>query len=278
MWGLVKLGQLIKIINYPQPITIEEVSHPESIFSSAWSDAERKAIGILPYVYSGNNRDDEYYSSTYRDAVGNNAITRTYTNNAKNLSTIKENKITEQKSLAHNVLSNTDWYVVRKEENSTAIPSQITAFRTAVRTNYAALKTAITNAANVAAVEALWSYTASANSNKLVTVNGTSSGVVNTSTNTITSNGHAFVNNELLEYNNGGGANIGGLVTETSYYVYARTTNTFKLSHSHSNCGDAAAISLTGVAGSGTAHKFTSRGIPGAGLTNPNKDAPVYSV
>ena len=278
MWGLVKAGQLTKVIEVPQPITIKGISHPRSIFTSSWSDADRKVLGILPYVYSGNNKISEYYSSTFRDTVGNNSITRTYTNVAKDLPTVKTSKIAAAKTSANNALIDTDWYVVRKAENNTAIPSQITAFRTAVRTNYAALKTAITNAANVAALEALWSFTASANSNSLITVNGTANSVVNTTTNTITRNSHAFVNNELLLYNNNGGANIGGLVTGTKYYVYAKTTNTFKLSHTHSNCGDAAAISLTALAGSGTSHRFVSQGIPSAGLTNPNKDAPVYSV
>ena len=272
-------GAINKTISQPRALTINEIQYPTSIFTSAWTDAERKAIGILPFVYSGNNRNDAFYSSSAGNpSIGNNSISVTYTTTARNLSTVKSEKISEAKINTHSVLLDTDWYVVRKAENNTSIPSQITAFRTAVRTNYAALKTAITNAANVAAVEALWNFTAGANSNRLVTVNGTSSGVVNTSTNTITSNGHAFVNDEVLEYDNGGGADIGGLVNETSYYVYARTTNTFKLSHSHSNCGDAASISLSALAGSGTAHKFISKGIPGAGHTNPNKDAPIYNV
>ena len=168
---------------------------------------------------------------------------------------------------------------VRNAETSTAIPSQITAYRTAVRTHYGSLKTAITNAANVAAVESLYSWTASANSSGSITIDGTSSGVVSTSANSITSNGHGFVVGEMLTYGNGeDGADIGGLVDGTRYYVYSKTVNTFKLSHSHSNCGDAAVISLTGVASSGTSHIFTSNQIPGAGQTWPNLDASIYTV
>ena len=40
-----------------------------------------------------------------------------------------------------------------------------------------------------------------------------------------------------------------------SYYVFGKTTNTFKLSESHSSCGDAAAISLSSGA-TGTNHTF----------------------
>ena len=80
------------------------------------------------------------------------------------------------------------------------------------------------------------------------------------------------------DYDNGGGADIGGLVNGSQYYVYSKTVNTFKLSHSHSNCGDAAIISLSSVASSGTSHAFSSNGIPGAGKTWPNPNASIYIV
>ena len=130
----------------------------------------------------------------------------------------------------------------------------------------------------MAAVEAIYLRANSANSNGTITVNGTASSVVSTSANSITSNGHGFVVGEFLRYSNGGGADIGGLVHEASYYVHSRTVNTFKLSHSHSNCGDAAIISLTAVASSGTSHVFTTSGIPGAGNTWPNNEASIYTV
>ena len=279
MWARVLNGQLVEIIYQPKAMVINDIQHPKTIFTRAWTNEERKAIGILPYTYSGSNINNEYYTSTFSDSVGDDAVTRTYTNNAvSDLAELKTNKIDEAKQNANLLLSDTDWYVVRNAETSTAIPSEITAFRTAVRTNYAALKTAITNAANVAAVAALYSFTASANSNGLITIDGTSSSVVSTSANSITSNAHGFVVGEILIYDNGGGADIGGLVSGSQYYVYSKTVNTFKLSHSHSNCGDAAAISLTGVASSGTSHTFKSSGIPGNGHTWPNPNASIYTV
>ena len=58
-----------------------------------------------------------------------------------------------------------------------------------------------------------------------------------------TSNGHDL-DDELVSYDaemTGDNSNtaIGGLVSERSYYVSGKTTNTFKLSESHSSCGDA---------------------------------------
>jgi hypothetical protein len=279
MWARVLNGQLVEVIHQPKAMVINDIQHPKTIFTRAWTNEERKAIGILPYTYSGNNINNEYYTSTFSDSVGDDVVTRTYTNNAvSDLTELKTNKIDESKRHANQLLSETDWYVVRNAETSTAIPSEITAFRTAVRTNYAALKTAITNAANVAAVAALYSNTSSANSNGSITIDGTSSSVVSTSANSITSNAHGFVVGELLTYGNGGGADVGGLVDGTQYYVYSKTVNTFKLSHSHSNCGNAAIISLSSVASSGTSHTFKSSGVPGAGNTWPNSESSIYTV
>ena len=279
MWARVLNGQLVEIIYQPKAMVINDIQHPKTIFTRAWTNEERKAIGILPYTYSGSNINNEYYTSTFSDSVGDDAVTRTYTNNAvSDLTELKTNKIIDAKSHANQLLSDTDWYVVRNAETSTAIPSEITAFRTAVRTNYAALKTAITDAANVAAVAALYSFTASAN-NGSITIDGTSSSVVSTSANSITSNAHGFVVGESLLYENGpDGTDIGGLVNGTQYYVYSKTVNTFKLSHSHSNCGDAAIISLSSVASSGTEHAFVSVGIPNSGNTWPNSESSIYTV
>ena len=279
MWARVLNGQLVEIINQPKAIMINDVQHPKTIFTRAWTNEERKAIGILPYAYSGSNINNEYYTSTFSDSVGDDAVTRTYTNNAvSNLTELKTSKIADAKSYANQLLSDTDWYVVRNAETSTAIPSEITAFRTAVRTNYAALKTAITDAANVDAVAEIYSFTVSA-SNGSITIDGTSSSVVSTSANSITSNAHGFVVGELLLYENGpDGTDIGGLVNGAQYYVYSKTVNTFKISHSHSNCGDAAIISLSSVASSGTEHAFASLGIPNSGNTWPNPEASIYTV
>jgi len=289
MWGRVFNGQLIEIIDQPKAMMINDVQHPKTIFTQAWTDEERKALGILPYRYSGIIINNEYYKTVSSDVVGDDAITRTYTNSAvSDISRLKANKIVEAKQHAGSLLIDTDWYVVRNAETSVAIPSQITAYRTAVRANYAALKTAITNtvvgdqaAENVAAVEAIYLFANSANSNGMITVDGTSSSVVSTSANSIKSNAHGFVVGEVLTYHNSDGVDgddIGGLVHETQYYVYSKTVNTFKLSHSHSNCGDAAIISLTGVASSGTSHTFKSSGVPGAGNTWPNPNASIYTV
>ena len=196
---------------------------------------------------------------------------------------LKRAKLSEAKKIAHSILSSTDWYVTRKSETSTAVPSNITAFRTAVRTNYGVLKTAISNASDVDALKACYAITAGA-SQENRTIDATSNSVVNVSDNTITSNGHGFVNDEQVHYNVGSNSSgefsevIGGLVHGTTYYIISATTNTFKLSESHSNCGDATAISLTSLSTDGTAQYFTSQGIASAGHTFPNSNMSKYKA
>ena len=201
----------------------------------------------------------------------------------KPLAGLQSRKVSDAKSTSASMLSPTDWYVVRKTETNTAIPAEITAYRTAVRTNYASLKTAINGVSDIAGLKAVYAYTDGA-SQTAKEIDATSSSVVSTTNNTITSNGHGFVDDEQVYYyvginsDNENAAVIGGLVNNKTYYIISTATNTFKLSESHSNCGDAAVVSLTGLSSDGDAQTFRSAGKPGKGLTFPNADMPKYNV
>ena len=184
------------------------------------------------------------------------------------------------KRISNDLLTPTDWYIARKSETSVAIPAKITAYRTAVRTVYAAVKSAIAGASNADALAALYVVTAGASGGDKfaggtpLEVDGTDANVVSTSDNTVTSNGHGYVNGERIRYNDGqdsGDKPIKGLVSGEMYYIISATTNTFKLSLTPTIYGDEAVVSLTGVADSGTAHKFTSFGKPAVGVDYPDE-------
>ena len=237
-----------------------------------WSAEDKEKWGVTweddviqaPY-------DHFYYSGYNSDG---NLVGRT-------LSTLQSSKVTQAKEQSANCLKSTDWYITRKVERNVAIPSEITAYRLAIVTNYASLKTAINNASDIAGLQAIYTTTAGASSTAKE-IDATSSSVVSTSGNTITSNGHGFVNDEQVYYDVGVNSDgdtaavIGGLVSNTIYYVHTTATNTFKLSESHSNCGDEAIVSLTGVSSDGDAQTFTSYGRPGKGQTWPNSDMIKY--
>ena len=268
MWARVADGSIQEIINAPKIITIGGITHPRTIFS-LWTDAERKAIGILP-VTRANHLDGDYHTEnnpSYAIDEDGNAVTETITKAVDNtLATVKTSQLNKIKIRCNNLLMSTDWYVTRKYERSVAIPDKIIAFRAAVLTVYGASKSAINGAANIDALKTV--NTNSTGATRLITVDGTSTGVVSASNNTITSNGHGFVDDECIHYEtdtrdaSDADKPIKGLVDGgQSYYVHSATTNTFKLSLTPTTYGDEAIISLTGVADAGTQHTFTSAGI-----------------
>jgi hypothetical protein len=69
---------------------------------------------------------------------------------------LKYNLIKTVKAQAANILAETDWYITRKADAGTAVPSSITTHRAAVRTKAAEQETAITNAADTPALETLY--------------------------------------------------------------------------------------------------------------------------
>ena len=277
-WVIVKDGAVVREFSRPTAFTYEGYQYPANWIQNA-TDAEKSALGLVEVTISGSSKNEDYYTNSLGDNVvaGNGSVSKTWSNTAKTLSVVQANKVENAKLNAKSMLDRTDWYVVRKAETSTATPDEITAYRTAVRTCYGNLKTAINAASDVDAVAALYTNSAGASSDAK-TINPSSA--VNTSSNTITSNGHGFIDDEIVYYDVGltgtdQNTAIGGLVNNTSYYVFGKTTNTFKLSESHSSCGDAALVSLSSGA-TGTNHTFVSQGIPGKGVTWPNPDMPKY--
>ena len=246
------------------------IKHPSNWM--VWSDDYKKNTMNLTWEEPLGPFDNFYYYGWNSDG---DALL------PKPVADLKLKLVLQAKETSASMLASSDWYVIRKTETDVAVPAGITAYRTAVRTNYASLKTAINDASDIAGLQSIYASTAGA-SQTAKEIDATKSSVVSTSANTITSNGHGFVDDEQVYYNVGlnsddeNAAVIGGLKDQSSYFVHSATTNTFKLSESHSNCGDAAVVSLSGLSSDGTKQTFTSQGKPGKGQTWPNSDMPKY--
>ena len=183
MFALVESGSIIKFLNSNRGITIDDIQHPRAIYT-LWTEAERNALGIYTVEYDNSNKKDEkwYINTNQSYAFGSGKVTATYgTATAKahadtlftaqdetdGLGTeddvktegLKTKLIRDVKLNAANELAKTDWYVVRKSEESTAIPSAITTHRRLVRSKAAAMETSITNASDTPALETLYTYT-----------------------------------------------------------------------------------------------------------------------
>jgi len=182
MFALVESGSITKTLNGNRGITIGDVQYPQNIFT-LWSAAEKEAIGIYEVVFDNTNKKDEkYYTNTNQSfAFADGAVTASYgsatakaltdtlftaQNEIDGLGTegevaargLKFNHKEKVKQQASSLLSNYDWYVVRKADAGTAVPSAVTTYRAAVRTKSGEMETLINNAANVDALAALYVY------------------------------------------------------------------------------------------------------------------------
>ena len=281
MWALIVDGSVNQVFRVPTAFKHPKtgIQYPRNWLNLATAQ-EKKDVGFIELTFSGADKDDKYYinsesSPVYDASAGTVTITKSSTaRNVAVLQTSFKESITQK---AWTNLGETDWYVTRKSEISTAIPAKITAFRTATRLVANSHKTAVDNCTTVDELAATYNYADGIDPEQL-TVDGSQTSVVSASNNTITKSGHGLSNDEYVLYSSGDGNDpIGGLVSGNTYYVIGKTTNTFKLSHTNSHMGDAAAISLTGV-GEESNHTFSSAGIPPIGQSLPNADNPAYAV
>jgi hypothetical protein len=187
MYALVTDGTITKYFSYPKGFTLGDLQYPKDIFMK-WSVSEKEAIGIYEVVFDNSNKKDEqwYINTNQSFAFADGVVTASYgTATAKahadttwsqddedagdlpddksvgDIKTrgLKYNLIQTLKQQVAGILNDTDWYITRNAEKSTAIPSAISTHRNAVRTKQASMETAITNASNTPALETLYTYT-----------------------------------------------------------------------------------------------------------------------
>ena len=183
MFALVESGSITKYFSGNRGITIGDNQYPKEIFT-LWSKSEREAIGIYEVEMDTSKRKNEkwYINTNITYSFGSGKVTGAYGDatakaHADTLYTaqdetdglgtegevksrgLKYNLIQNIKNQAAGILQDTDWYIIRKADASTAVPSAITTHRAAVRTKAAEMETAITNASDTPALETLYTYT-----------------------------------------------------------------------------------------------------------------------
>jgi len=187
MFALVESGSITSYPKGNKGIKIGDYNYPPTVFT-LWTESERNAIGIYTIeIDETNKKSTEWYintdisyafgsgkvTGTYGTATAKAHADTTYTEQDKtddlipvdkDVGDIKDRGLKYQliykvKAEAESILNKTDWYITRKTEKSTAIPSSITTHRDAVRTKQASMETAITNAADTPALETLYTFT-----------------------------------------------------------------------------------------------------------------------
>ena len=183
MWALVESDNVTQVYTRPKGLTIGDVNYPSNIFM-LWTSSELEAIGIYEIVIDNSNfKSQEYYINTNQSFdFAEGVVTASYgTATAKPLDDILFTAQDETDELgvegevkqpgirkgykdiinqqAGGLLQDTDWMVIRATEGGTAVPSDITTWRAAVRTKANAMQVQIDGAADVDALAALYVYT-----------------------------------------------------------------------------------------------------------------------
>ena len=160
MWASIDSdNNVTQVYTRPTAITYGDVNYPQNVMSS-WTNDELATIKVYPVVEDSTNYEDPSYyintdeTFTYYDSVsvGSTTYTNTVvgaygtatpmalndTTNADGTVTpgLKSKAITTQNQQAYSTLEPSDWYVVRKSENGTAIPSDWDTWRESIRTTY----------------------------------------------------------------------------------------------------------------------------------------------
>ena len=187
MYALVEDNAIIKTYNNPRGMTIGSVQYPQNIHS-LWSESDLNAIGIYTVVEDNTNKKNEdwYINTNQTLAFAGGVVTASYGTatakaiadttwtqqdsddgllpNDKSVGDVKTRGLKYTKKAifdrqAAGLLAKYDWYIIRNTEASTAIPSAITEYRTAVRTKCNSMQAQVDGAADVDALAALFTHT-----------------------------------------------------------------------------------------------------------------------
>ena len=129
--------------------TADGVSYSQ-LWDKQLSDEQKTALGIT-YEADPAPFDSKYYYS-----AGNPRQLDNGTDDEGNPTFgIRPGIVQQQKDTAASLLAQTDWYVTRKSETDTAIPANVTTYRTAVRTVCGTRETEIAAVTTTEELEAL---------------------------------------------------------------------------------------------------------------------------
>ena len=176
MWARIEDNKIVEYYDRKKSLVLNEVRYSSQIFT-IWTDAQRKDLGIVPVVISGTHLNTNYYiEQNHSDAIAGdgNSVIRTIGVKAADKKLENEDAVDEDGNklkdkdgnqiinygLKHNAiqkvkkqqaefLAQTDWYIIRKTDAGTAIPSNIQTWRNAIRADATRIETAITNAADL---------------------------------------------------------------------------------------------------------------------------------
>jgi len=126
-------------------IVWEDPPASEAAFDNKFYHGRQANGTLIPKSLTDVNEVDSD-GNALKDAQGNQVVTLG----------LKSVWVAQTKRTANSKLAVHDWYITRKAEKSTAIPSSVTTYRDAVRTKCGEIETALNGASDLAAFMALF--------------------------------------------------------------------------------------------------------------------------
>ena len=148
------------------PFSIGDINYPANWLRLSTAE-EKKAAGITEVADSNNYYDSRFYwgNGTAKTLTDTNEVDENgdplLDENGDQVVTLGVKSVlkAQEKQTAGSLLARYDWYVVRKAEKSTAIPTAVTTYRDAVRTACDTREKEIDACSNTAALVSLYSMT-----------------------------------------------------------------------------------------------------------------------
>jgi hypothetical protein len=183
MWALVESGTVSRVYNgMPSKITVSNRNYDQKQLNSMTA-TERKAVGIVPVTTSGSHLDARFYTEkneVFALAEDGNSVIRTIGEKAADRKLTDTNNVDENgdpilddhdnqivtlglksqaklkaDTIAHGMIKGFGWLMQRKVSSDKAIPSAITTYMAAIRTDHKAICDAIDGASDMDAFIAL---------------------------------------------------------------------------------------------------------------------------
>ena len=186
MWARIENNTIIEYYDRKQSLVLNNVRYSSQIFT-IWTDEQRKELGIVPIVISGSHLNTKYYIEyNHSDAISEdgNSVIRTIGVKAADHKLedinavdkdgnalldidgiqiitrgLKYKAIQQVKKQQSGFLTQTDWYIIRKADVGTAIPTAIQTWRDAIRADATRIENAITAVSTMDAFIALHTTT-----------------------------------------------------------------------------------------------------------------------
>jgi len=162
MYALIENNEIKEIFSNMRALKINDVQYPKNIFT-VWSESELNNVGLYTVVFDNSNKkDNSFYTNTdVSYAFADGKVTASYgTATAKELLGLKSQKKENIKQQASELLTPTDWYVIKATDvESYSVPSAITTYRANVRTKSNDMEVLIDACSTVDELAALYVYT-----------------------------------------------------------------------------------------------------------------------